>query len=131
MTGVGEAECSWRAAATRPAPTGDGGGAMNPQEVDVRSRPEGPFESADLRYSRGVSGEELVRFLDFVDAFGSEADQVLSLRRGYDETRMLTTLLRNHLTGKLTTTSLLADSSRGSATAPPSGQSGPSRSVAC
>ena len=86
-------------------------GAMNPQEVDVRSRPEGPFESADLRYSRGVSGEELVRFLDFVDAFGSEADQVLSLRRGYDETRMLTTLLRNHLTGKLTTTSLLADSS--------------------
>ena len=100
--------------ACRRHPAGADGrwrGAMNPQEVDVRSRPEGPFESADLRYSRGVSGEELVRFLDFVDAFGSEADQVLSLRRGYDETRMLTTLLRNHLTGKLTTTSLLADSS--------------------
>ena len=84
---------------------------MNLHEADGRSRPEGPFESADFPHSQGVSGEELTRFLDFVDALGSEAEQVLSLRRGYDETRMITTLLRNHLTGKLTTTSLLADAS--------------------
>ena len=84
---------------------------MNLREDDGRSRPEGPFESADILYSRGVSGKEFTKFLDFVDALGSEAEQVLSLKRGYDETRMITTLLRNHLTGKLTTTSLLADAS--------------------
>ncbi|MDJ1018296.1 MAG: extracellular solute-binding protein [Paracoccaceae bacterium] len=42
---------------------------------------------------------------------GNEADQVLSLKRGYDETRLVTTLLRNHLQGKLTTTSSLANAS--------------------
>ncbi len=79
--------------------------------TNSRSRPEGPFESADVTQVRGVSGEEFTLFLDFVDALGEEADRVLSLRRGYDETKMITTLLRNHLTGKMTTTSLLANSS--------------------
>lgn len=76
-----------------------------------RARPEGPFESADHRQIRSVSGEEFTLFLDFIEALGSEADQVLSLKRGYDETRLITTLLRNHLQGKLTTTSLLAKAS--------------------
>ncbi len=62
-----------------------------------------------FRVERG--GEEFTLFLDFVDALAEEADQVLSLRRGYDETRIFTTLLRNHLQGRLTTKSNLAGAS--------------------
>jgi multiple sugar transport system substrate-binding protein len=61
--------------------------------------------------AKSISGEEFSRFLDFVDALRNEADQVLSLKAGYDETRLITTLLRNHLKGKLTTTSYLANAS--------------------
>lgn len=84
---------------------------MNLQRGHTRARPEGPFESADTRHVKGVSGEEFSLFLDFIDALGDEAEQVLSLKRGYDETRLITTLLRNHLAGKMTTTSLLANAS--------------------
>jgi len=84
---------------------------MNLQRGNKRARPEGPFESPDLPRSGGVSAEEFTLFLDFIDALGTEAEQVLSLKRGYDETRLITTLLRNHLKGKLTTTSFLANAS--------------------
>lgn len=84
---------------------------MSLQRGHSRARPEGPFESGDAPRAKGISGEELSLFLDFVDALGDEADQVLSLKRGYDETRLITTLLRNHLKGKLTTTSFLANAS--------------------
>ena len=70
--------------------------------------PEGPFEGTDAPDVPGITGEEFTLFLDFIDALGSEAEQVLSLKRGYDETRLITTLLRNHLQGKLTTTTYLA-----------------------
>ena len=86
-------------------------GIMSLQRSYSRARPEGPFESGDVPRSRGVTGEEFSLFLDFIDALGSEADKVLSMKRGYDETRLITTLLRNHLTGKLTTTSYLANAS--------------------
>ena len=83
------------------------------QRNHARARPEGPFEGGDGASVnvRGVTGEEFTLFLDFIDAIGTEAEQVLSLKRGYDETRIITTLLRNHLLGKLTTTSLLANAS--------------------
>jgi len=84
---------------------------MNLQRRQSRARPEGPFESGDAPRASGISGEDLGLFLDFVDALGDEADQVLSLKRGYDETRLITKLLRNHLQGKLTTTSYLANAS--------------------
>lgn len=84
---------------------------MNLQRGQSRARPEGPFEGGDVQRAKGISGEELALFLDFVDALGTEADQVLSLKRGYDETRLITTLIRNHLQGKLTTTSFLANAS--------------------
>ncbi len=84
---------------------------MNLQRGQSRTRPEGPFESGDFPRTKGISGEEFTLFLDFIDALDEEADQVLSVKRGYDETRIFTTLLRNHLQGKLTTTSNLASAS--------------------
>ena len=84
---------------------------MSLQRSNSRARPEGPFESEDIPRAKGVTGEEFSLFLDFIDALGDESDQVLSLKRGYDETRLITTLLRNHLQGKLTTTSFLANAS--------------------
>ncbi len=84
---------------------------MSLQRSNSRARPEGPFESDDIPRAKGITGEEFSLFLDFIDALGKESDQVLSLKRGYDETRLITTLLRNHLQGKLTTTSFLANAS--------------------
>lgn len=74
-------------------------------------RPEGPFETADRRSKFGVSSEEMSRFLDFVEQMDTEARQALSTKSGYDETQMLVMLLRNHLSGKLTTSTSLAQSS--------------------
>ena len=84
---------------------------MNLQRGHARARPEGPFESGDVPRARGITGQDFTLFLDFIDALGDEADQVLSLKRGYDETRLITSLLRNHLEGRLTTTSTLANAS--------------------
>ncbi|MEN0001501.1 MAG: extracellular solute-binding protein [Pseudomonadota bacterium] len=84
---------------------------MNLHRGQSRARPEGPFESGDVSRTKGITAEEFSVFLDFIDALGNEADQVLSLKRGYDETRLITTLLRNHLEGRLTTTSYLANAS--------------------
>ncbi|MFK7891930.1 MAG: extracellular solute-binding protein [Granulosicoccus sp.] len=47
-------------------------------------------------------------FLDFFEQFEIETERALSLKRGYSETRMLVVLMRNHLEGKLTTSSSLA-----------------------
>ncbi|MEM9475810.1 MAG: extracellular solute-binding protein [Pseudomonadota bacterium] len=84
--------------------------------VDQRGalgRARQPVRAAERSAARAkdITGEEFSLFLDFIDAVGVEASQALSLKRGYDETRLITTLLRNHLAGKLTTTSHLANSS--------------------
>ncbi|QMU58082.1 MAG: extracellular solute-binding protein [Boseongicola sp.] len=81
------------------------------QRQPVHKRPEGPFETADRRRQFGISSEEMSRFLDFVEQLDQEARQSLSIKSGYDETQILVTLLRNHLTGKLTTSTSLAQSS--------------------
>ena len=51
------------------------------------------------------------RFLDFVEQLDQETRRALSIKTGYDETQLFVSLLRNHLEGKLTTSSSLAQSS--------------------
>ena len=82
---------------------------MNLKNVSPKKYPEGPFENLEVLNSKSISSDEFSLFLDFVDALKIEADRMLSLKCGYDETRLFTALLRNHLQGKLTTTSYLAN----------------------
>lgn len=74
-----------------------------------KRRPEGPYETGDYlpSNSASISRPDLVRFLDFFEQFENETERALSLKRGYSETRMLVVLMRNHLEGKLTTSSSL------------------------
>lgn len=66
---------------------------------------------ADRQFGSGISSHELARFVDFVEQFEQETEQALSIKTGYSETRLLATLMRNHLTGKLSTSSSLISSS--------------------
>ena len=75
------------------------------------NKPEGPYETEDRSQMAGISNQEMARFLDFVEQLELEAELSLSIRKGYSETRMLATLVRNHLTGKLTTSSSLVGAS--------------------
>jgi multiple sugar transport system substrate-binding protein len=77
-----------------------------------RGKPEGPYETADQTYGIGVSNQEMMRFLDFLEQFELEIDHSLSLKKGYSEVNLLTTLIRNHLTGKPSTSSSLIGASR-------------------
>ena len=77
----------------------------------LAGRPEGPYETADLGYSLGVSSQELLQCLDFVEQLDTEAERALSIRRGYSELRLLAALMRNHLRGKLTTSTTLVGAS--------------------
>ncbi len=77
----------------------------------LAGRPEGPYETADLGYSLGVSSQELLQCLDFVEQMEIEAERALSLRRGYSEVRLLAALMRNHLQGKLSTSTTLVGAS--------------------
>jgi multiple sugar transport system substrate-binding protein len=77
----------------------------------MSAQPEGPFETIDRIQKFGVSNDKMSRFLDFISQMGLETKRSLSLRDGYDETPILVTLLRNHLSGKLTTMSSLAQHS--------------------
>ena len=86
-------------------------GIAKRRRSNSRERPEGPFESDDTLKKTKISSDEFARFLDFIEALKDEAGQVLSLKHGYDETRLITTLLRNHLQGKMSTTSGLATAS--------------------
>lgn len=76
-----------------------------------KNKPEGPYETNDLRQSFGTSNHEMERFLDFMDQMEAETETALSIKSGYSEMRMLISLLRNHLNGKLTTSSSLAANS--------------------
>lgn len=84
---------------------------MSLQNARSRLRPEGPAGGGGVTLAKDITGDEFSRFLDFIEALSNEADQVLSLKTGYDETKLITTLLRDHLDGKLTTTSNLANAS--------------------
>ena len=84
---------------------------MSLQRGQSLNSPEGPFGNEDMPKAQPISGEEFLKFLDFIDALGREADQVFSLKRSRDETLLMTSLLRNHFAGKLTTTSFLISAS--------------------
>lgn len=74
---------------------------------DHRGKPEGPYETGDLYPTFGISSHDLARLLDFIEQFENEIEQTLTIKTGYSEIRMLVALLRDHLTGKLTTSSSL------------------------
>ena len=75
-------------------------GVLKLRRSNSRTRPEGPFESDDTLRAPEISGDEFARFLDFIDALRDEAVQVLSLKHGYDETRLITTLAQEPLAGQ-------------------------------
>ena len=72
-----------------------------------RGKPEGPYEDGDQHPAFGISSHELARLLDFIEQFDGEIEQTLSIKNNNGEMRMLVALLRDHLTGKLTTSSSL------------------------
>lgn len=76
-----------------------------------KGRPEGPYETNDLQTSFGTSNHEMERFLDFMEQMEDETQTALSIKSGYSEMKMLISLLRSHLKGKLTTSSSLAANS--------------------
>lgn len=79
--------------------------------MNSRKKPEGPYETGDLGPSFGNSSHEMARFLDFMEQMQTETERALSVKSGYSEIRMLINLLRNHLSGKLTTSSSLVANS--------------------
>ncbi|MDZ7854550.1 MAG: extracellular solute-binding protein [Halomonas sp.] len=73
--------------------------------------PEGPYESLSPWPVPKLSNTELSRFIDFIEKFEEETEHSLSLSHGYREMRMMLHLMRNHLAGRLTTPTSLADAS--------------------
>ena len=74
-------------------------------------KPEGPYETQDQTSVRPVSNPELGQVIDFVEQFHVELNISFTLRSSYNEVPMLCNLMKNHLNGKLTTTtSLIANS---------------------
>ena len=78
-----------------------------PSRRDRRGKPEGPYETDDPCPAFGISSHELARLLDFIEQFENEVEQTLTIKTGHGEIRILIALLRDHLTGKLTTSSSL------------------------
>ena len=81
------------------------------RHAQIARKPEGPYETEDRDRRGGVTNRELERFLDFVEQFESEAELSLTIKKGYSEIRILAALMRDHLAGKLTTSSSLIGAS--------------------
>lgn len=66
-------------------------------------------ENSQFNKSKKLSTyyQEFEKFLDFIDTLDDEASRILTLQDHKGETRMVTFLLRNHLQGKLTTSTSL------------------------
>lgn len=73
--------------------------------------PEGPYDTLPQTPMSKLSSTELARFIDFVEQFEEETEQALSMTHGYREMRMMIHIMRNHLAGRLTTPTSLADAS--------------------
>lgn len=73
--------------------------------------PEGPYDRLSQTPMSKLSNTELSRFLDFIEQFEDETEHSLSMANGYREMRMMIHLMRNHLAGRLTTPTSLADAS--------------------
>lgn len=71
-------------------------------------RPEGPYETGDLSELRALSNVRISKLIEFVEQFENEFASAISVKQGYDETQILTRLMKDHLAGRLTTTTSLA-----------------------
>ena len=75
------------------------------------TNPEGPYDKLSQMPSSKISNTEFARFIDFIEKFEDETESSLSMALGYREMRMLLHVMRNHLAGRLTTPTSLADAS--------------------
>lgn len=75
-----------------------------------RPAPEGPYET-EHPPSDAVANSDMFRLLDLIEQMESEVDQCLRLKSGYREVRIVLDLLRNHLSGRLITSTALAEAS--------------------
>lgn len=73
--------------------------------------PEGPYDELSQAPLPRLSNTEFERFIDFIEHFEDVSEQALTMTKGYRELRMMIHLMRNHLLGKLTTPTSLADAS--------------------
>lgn len=80
-------------------------------DLPDESHPEGPYDRLPETPRSKLSNTELSRFIDFIEKFEEETEHSLSLYHGYREMRMMLHLMRNHLAGRLTTPTSLADAS--------------------
>ncbi|QOR40389.1 extracellular solute-binding protein [Billgrantia diversa] len=80
-------------------------------DLTDESHPEGPYDSLSETPMPKLSNTELSRFIDFIEQFEEETESSLSMKQGYREMRMMLHLMRNHLAGRLTTPTSLADAS--------------------
>ena len=76
-----------------------------------RGSPEGPYEYENFTPRPGTANAEMATFLDFYEKFEYEMESSLTLNRGYGDTRILSKLIRDHLSGKTSTKSSLIGSS--------------------
>jgi multiple sugar transport system substrate-binding protein len=72
--------------------------------------PEGPYETSEGARSATNLNREMIRLLDFASQLEQAGDSILGLRPGR-EMRLIVHLVRNHLSGQLTTSSSLAAAS--------------------
>ncbi len=80
-------------------------------DESVAGHPEGPYDTLPQIPMSKLSNTELARFIDFIEQLEEETEQSLSINHGYREMRMMTHIMRNHLVGRLTTPTSLADAS--------------------
>ncbi|MBB3184926.1 multiple sugar transport system substrate-binding protein [Halomonas fontilapidosi] len=80
-------------------------------DLTDESHPEGPYDRLSQTPRSKLSNTELSRFIDFIEKLEEETEHSLSLSHGYREMRMMLHLMRNHLAGRLTTPTSLADAS--------------------
>jgi len=84
---------------------------MQPARGPGSRTPEGPYETRHLRSGIGISNPQMVQFLDFIEQLEDETEAALDIRTGNREVRLLACLVRNHLNGRMTTSSSLAAAS--------------------
>ncbi|MEQ6888400.1 extracellular solute-binding protein [Halomonas sp. CS7] len=73
--------------------------------------PEGPYDTLPQTPMPKLSSTELSRFIDFIERLEDETEHALFMTHGYREVRMMIHIMRNHLAGRLTTPTSLADAS--------------------
>lgn len=76
----------------------------------AQETPEGPYELSESAGGAANLNREMIRLLDFAEQLEQAGDSILGLRRGR-EMRLIVHLVRNYLSGQLTTSSSLAAAS--------------------